>query len=126
MIKSSMKKTREYLCFTKRDDSGNAIRDSYGKLVPDYREVDVYRVRIIDNGGIYYWCIHRDFDQPDGKGWIISDCGTGLKMCNPYRTRAEAYEHINEDLFRSFLKVRKTDYYNEMYNKHINLCYGFD
>lgn len=124
MTKSSMKKSREYLCFTKRDDNGNAIRDSYGKLVPDYREEDVYRVRITDNEGIYEWCIHHKFDKSASKRWIISDCGTGAKMSTVYRTRKEAYEHINERLLKTFKNVRKTDYYKALYYSHIKFVYN--
>lgn len=124
MTKSCMRYSREYLCFTKRDGNGNAIRDSYGKLVHEYCEVNVYKVRIRDNGAIYEWCIHHEFDKANSKGWIISDCDTGLKMSYAYRTRDEAYEHINERLLKTFINVRKTDYYKEMYGRHNKLMYS--
>lgn len=112
-----MTKSREYLCFTKRDDDGNAIRDSYGKLVPDYREEDVYRVRITDNESIYEWCIHHFFSL-NNKGWIIIDCDTGLRMSGIYKTRKEAYRDINEKFITEFRENRNTEYYKAMYNKH--------
>lgn len=117
MVKSVMKKGYEYLCFTKRDDSGKVIRDNYGNLVPDYKKEVVYRVSIIENDDKYEWCIHHEISAIDDKRWAISDCGTGLWMLGGYRTCKEAYEHINEELLARFLEASKTDYYKEMYNR---------
>lgn len=120
MEKTNMKKSREYLCFKKRDESGKFIRDSDGDLIAEYREVVVYRVNIIDNGNKYEWCIHHSFNRYFSKYWCISDCGTGLKLGGIYRTRREAYEGINEELVAKFLEVSKTEYYKRMYNSHNN------
>lgn len=113
MIKTGMIKSREYLCFAKRDSNGVTIRDSYGNLVPEYREADVYRVRITDNGSIYEWCIHHDFSL--SKMWAISDCDTGLKLFREYETRKEAYKEINEYNFEWFIRQRNTDFYMKMF-----------